>query len=81
MDHPDTQLTPSQMYREAQKHGDRYLLMKRFRRGDLQKDALYETAGWLVDNGYARWIDSGSTFAPGIRLTGKPFVIAAQGRS
>jgi hypothetical protein len=56
------------MYEIAQEHGDRFLL-PRFNTGTGQ----YETAQWLVNNGYARWIDGGSSFSPGIELTGKPW--------
>ncbi len=66
----DKTMTPSQMHQKATEHNGRYLLMRRFRKGDSEKDALYDAAQWLVDHGYARWINS--NFAPGIELTGKP---------
>ncbi len=66
-------MTPSQMYAEAERHERRYLLMRRYRKGDPAKDALYDTAQWLVDQGYAHWLGSFNTFAPGIELTNKPY--------
>ena len=63
-------MTPKQMYAEAEKNDRRYLLMRRYHKGDPEKNALYDAAEWLVDHGYARWIRG--NFAPGIELTTKP---------
>lgn len=65
-------MTPRQMYDKALQHENRYLLPMRYGR-DPEKDALYATADWLVNNGYARFISAMSDFAPGIQLTGKPY--------
>lgn len=64
-------MTPSQMHAEAEKHEGRYLLRRRFGR-DRAKDQFYIAADWLVDHGYAFWLDAYSSMAPGIQLTGKP---------
>lgn len=66
-------MTAAKMHAEAIDHSWRYLLPRRFRRGDPETDRLYEVAQELVDGGYARWIESYSDLAPGIRLTTKPF--------
>jgi hypothetical protein len=57
--------------RAANTGGGRYLLMRRPPRGPDPE--LYRAARWLVDQGYARWLDWSSNFAPGIELTGKPW--------
>lgn len=58
------------MYGEALLHDGRYLLMRRYKKGNPELDAKYDAAEWLVGNGYAEWLRS--DMAPGIRLTGKP---------
>lgn len=55
----------------AKDHAGRYLLPRRFRK-DQHAD-LYQAAEWLVEHQYARWVNWGSSFAPGIVLTGKPW--------
>lgn len=60
------------MYGKAMANGGRFLLMRRFNKGDdPEKDVLYDAAEWLCGNGYAQWLTG--DMAPGIRLTGKPF--------
>jgi hypothetical protein len=59
------------MWLRAREHGDRYLLPRVH--GSYQRPLIYQAADWLVWNGYAKWIPSWSTFAPGIELTGKPW--------
>lgn len=60
------------MWLKAAQHGNRFLLPRRLKEGDPEKDALYDAAGWLVMEGYARWIDSSSSMAPGIYLITRP---------
>lgn len=60
------------MYSEAQKHGDRFLLPRHFHRHRELEKPEWKAAEWLVNHGFARWISVGSTFYPGIELTGKP---------
>jgi hypothetical protein len=58
---------------KATQHGGRYLLPKRFRPGDdPEKDKQYDACGYLVMEGYARWLPLSSNMRPGIELTGKP---------
>jgi hypothetical protein len=56
------------MYDAAMAHNGRYLLLRRYNNADAEKNALYETATWLVDEGYARWISAASSMGPGIEL-------------
>jgi hypothetical protein len=58
------------MYGKAMQHDGRYLLRRRFKKGDAELDAQYDAAGWLCGNGYAQWLTG--DMAPGIRLTDKP---------
>lgn len=58
------------MWLSAKAHGNRFLLRQYHH---YPRPVLYDTAQWLVDNGYAQWLSYASTFYPGITLTGKPW--------
>lgn len=58
------------MWGEASRSNGRYLLMRRYKKGNAELDAKYDAAEWLVGNGYARWLTG--QMAPGIELTDKP---------
>lgn len=60
----------------AQKHGGRYVMMRRFRRNPLAPksalDHVYDACEALVDAGKARWLREGNSWesgpGPGIEL-------------
>jgi hypothetical protein len=60
------------MWVSAKRHGDEQYLLPRRITQDPVRDTLYAAATWLVDNGFAEWL-RGSSMAPGIRLTGRPW--------
>lgn len=63
------------IFREAELHDGRYLLPRMFRAPEetaTETDHDYVACRQLVYSGHARWLSFASTFAPGIKLTGKP---------
>lgn len=71
MDNDETEA--KKMWDAAREHDGRYLLPRRYTMNDPEKNVAYKTADWLVSMRYARWIPWGSSFAPGIELTGRPW--------
>ena len=64
-----------QIYLDARAHQGRYLLPRRFGKRREPPDGLdlkYDACDALVSGGYAHWLSHGSTFWPGLTLSGKP---------
>lgn len=58
------------MWLSAKAHCGRYYLRPNYRHFLDEEPPLYKAARWLVNHGYARWLDA---TGPGIMLTAKPW--------
>ena len=61
-----------EIYDLAVEHSGRYLLPRRYSKGNREVDELYDACEALIDSGHAKWLPSYASSAPGIVLTGKP---------